>query len=604
MLIVRPFKRKLPGLCLILAGCLFLNGCSLASIITGGVKTDYKLQGAEGDEETAAYLQDILEERVIEKTKTLQRDDDAELRKRQENYIAQTVQADLLKALHARGYYTANIKFDTGTEPLSGAYQIEYGPQYKISKLDVVPGLYGSALSQDAPVAGDALDAARILTAQNVLEDNIGKGKCYFDLSVNNRVKLDRDNSTGAVELLADVGRESNFGEVTFEGNGDVKESYLRRLVPWREGRCFRRARLESYKSALLQSGLFAQANIVLPEDGPDADGNVPIKVVLKERAHRTFSAGLTYYSDEGPGGVLGWEHRNFLGAAEKFKAELNLSLLKQSIGADFSKPYFLKENQTLELNTELRRQDTDAFEEMAIDAGGSISRKFNRRLSGSVGVEASILRIKDHTQNTNETYGLLSAPASLTFDTRRNTLDPRNGVNIQILAEPFFDVLGEADPFFKVQLTGSSYLPLTSNGDTLIAAKASIGTIQGADLDAIPATERFYAGGGGSVRGFGYQEVGPQKNGDPTGGRGVATLSLELRTKFTEKIGGVAFVDAGSVSEESIPNFNKMAIGAGVGVRYYTSFGPVRFDIATPLTEKENTEQSYQFYISIGQAF
>jgi translocation and assembly module TamA len=597
-------QRKMSGLCLVLACGLFLNGCSLGNILRGGVQPNYSLQGVESDEDTAAYLRTILEERTEEQSKTLRKDDEQELRDRQEEYISQTIRADLIKALHARGYYAADVTFIEGVEDLSGEYKITYGPQFVISVLDVVPNDYAQHLPPDIPVKGDILDAVTILAAQRALEDNIGKDKCFFDLSVDNRVRLDRARNTGAVELVADVGREGKFGPLSFEGNIGVKESYLRKLVPLREGRCFRRDRLERYKTALMQSGLFAQADIILPEDGPDEDGKVPIQISLKERAHRTISAGLTYYSDEGPGGILSWEHRNFLGAAEKFKASLNLSQLKQSIGADFSKPYFLKENQTLTLNTEMRRQDTDAFEELAMDFGGGISRKFNRRLSGSVGIEASILRITDHTQNTKETYGLLSAPGSLSYDNRNDALDPRRGLNLQLTAEPFFDILGEADPFFKIQLTGSSYFPITNNGDTLIAAKASIGSIQGADLDSIPATERFYAGGGGTVRGYGYQEVGPQKNGDPTGGRSIATASLELRTKLTDKFGGVVFVDAGSVSEETTPNFDNMAVGAGIGIRYYTSFGPVRFDIATPLTEKENTDQNYQFYISIGQAF
>ncbi len=581
-----------------------MSGCSLGSLLRG-VKTDYSLHGVESDKETADYLQTTLNERIAEKTKTLvDQDEDAELRARQESYIAQTMREDLLKALRARGYYAADIEFMAGTQPLSGQYRIRYGPQYKISVLDVVPEQYASSLPADAPQGGDILNAEQVLQAQALLKNNIGKDRCYFDLSANNRVRLDASRAMGAVELIVQAGREGNFGAVSFQNNGSVKESYLRRLVPWKEGDCFRREKLESYKTALLQSGLFAQADINLPEDGPQDDGSVPVTITLKERAQRSIGAGLTYYSDEGPGGVLSWEHRNFFGAAEKLSAELNLSMLKQSFGADFTKPYFLRENQTLSLNSEIRRQDTDAFEEMAIDIGGSVNRKFSPHLTGSTGIHASLLRIKDNALETSENYGLLSAPQTLGYDTRDDTLDPRKGLNLNLAGEPFFDLLGQADPFFKIQFTGSAYYSFGTSRDTTLAAKGSIGTIQGADIDSVPATERFYAGGGGSVRGYGYQEVGPQKSGDPSGGLSLATLSLELRTKITDKIGGVAFVDTGSVSEESAPDFDNMAVGAGVGVRYYTSFGPIRFDIATPLTQKDDVDQNYQFYISIGQAF
>lgn len=580
-----------------------MSGCSLGDIVRG-VETDYSLHGTESDKNTADYLQTILDERVAEKTKTLaDEDEDAALRDRQEIYIAQTLREDLVKALNARGYYAAKVEYEDGKKPLSGRYTVDYGPHYTISSIKVVPDTYEASMPPDAPVAGDILDAARVLQAQADLQNNIGKNRCYFDLSVNNRVKLDPARGTGAVELVTQAGREGHFGAVTFENNGSVKESYLRRLIPWKKGDCFRREKLESYKTTLLQSGLFAQADISLPE-GPQADGDVPVTISLKERAQRSIGAGLTYYSDEGIGGTLSWEHRNIFGAAEKLGVELNLSMLKQSLGADFSKPYFLRDDQTLALNAELRRQDTDAFEEMAMDIGGSISRKFTPHLSGSTGIEASLLRIKDNALETSENYGLLSAPQTLTYDTRDDTLDPRKGFNLSLTGEPFFDLLGQADPFLKAQFTGSAYVSFGPHRDTTLAAKASVGTIQGADIDSVPATERFYAGGGGSIRGYGYQEVGPQQSGDPSGGLSLVTLSLELRTKFSDKIGGVAFVDAGSVSEESTPDLNDMAVGTGIGIRYYTSFGPIRFDIATPLTQKDELEQNYQFYISIGQAF
>lgn len=586
---------------LMLAGCIMLSACSLGDILTG-VETQYQVQGKTDDAETSAYLQTILDERVREKTGTLTDEEDADLTARRENYIEQTIRADLLKALAAKGYYNARVSFEEGEDPLSGTYKIEYGPQYKVATLDVLPNVY-KVNFPDAVSPGDILDAQRVLETQNTLYDTIQKNHCYYRLNVTNQVYLDRAAASAEIDLVVDAGREGNFGPLAFTGNDTVKGSYLRKLVPWKEGDCFRREKLESYKATLLQSGLFARAEFSLPDE-PKTDGTVPVTLDLRERAQRTISAGLNYYSDEGPGGVLSWEHRNLFGAAEKFKAALNLSTLKQSLDLDFSKPYFLRNDQTLSLNSSLRRQDTDAFEELSYDIGGNISRSFTPHLSGSTGLELSLLRIDDKTTLEKNTYGLLSAPQTLGYDTRDDTLDPHKGWNANIMAQPFFDVLGESNPFFKTHITGSTYLAFGTTADLVLAMRAGLGSIWGSDLEDIPATERFYAGGGGSVRGYGFQEVGPQENGDPTGGLSIATMSFEFRAKVTEKFGAVAFVDTGSVSEESSPDFSKMAIGAGVGVRYYTSFGPIRFDIATPLTQKDDLDQNYQFYISIGQAF
>lgn len=569
-----------------------------------GVKTDYAISGKGGDAKTSEYLASVMDDTLAEKTKPLRGEKNEERRASQQSYIEQTLRSDLLRALHARGYYGATVGFAAGKEPLSGRYDITYGKQFTISRLRVVPEKYAKALPARHPVAGDPLDAEAILALQSALTANIGKDKCYFSLSVANRVTLDRARRTGTVDLVVTTGREGRFGPLRFKGNDTVSTEYLRRMVPWKEGDCFRRDKVESFKSALMQTQLFSQADVVLPENGPGRNGNVPATVTVKERAQRTVGAGLTFYSDEGIGGVLKWEHRNFFGAGEKLKAALNLSSLKQSIDTSFEKPYFLGKNQTLTLTATAQRQDTNAYRQVSLDTGAAISRKFGRYFYGSTGINASLQRVNDDTLNTNQTFGLLSAPQTIGYDSRDNTLDPRRGLNASLTAQPFVDLLGEANPFLKTRLAASCYLRLDKSGDNLIAAKAGIGSILGTDLDSVPASERFYAGGGGTVRGYSYQKVGPKVNGDPSGGLSIATASLELRSKFTETFGGVAFVDAGSVSDTASLQFNNMAVGAGLGVRYYTSFGPIRFDVARPLTQKADINRPYQFYLSIGQAF
>jgi len=586
---------------LLLAGALLTGACSLTDVLKGGEAINYTLNPHAQDKETGAYLEKILEERTAEQSSLIS--DEAELRERQQTYIANIIQADLLKALYAKGYYDARIRFERGGEEFSGTYNIHYGPKFSIASILVRPGGFEEAWDDNIVGAGDDLDAEKVLTAQHALYNNIQKDQCYFNLDVKNEVFLNRPAHNAKVDFVVDAGAQGNFGAVKFQGNENVRESYLRKLLPWRKGECFRREKLESYKTALLQSGLFARAETLLPE-APNEDGTVDVTIDLRERAQRSISAGLTYYSDEGPGAVFGWEHRNFMGEAEKLSAALTLNMLKQSLDIEYGKPYFLRKNQSLSLNTSLRRQDTDAYEELRLSFGGAVKRSFNRRLSGSFGADFALTQIEDSTTGETRTFGLLSAPQSLTYDSRDDKLDPHKGWNATLQAEPFIDTFGESSPFIKTEIGASHYLGLGTGADLVFASKAGLGTIWGTDLKDVPATERFYAGGGGSVRGFGYQEVGPQRNGDPTGGRSLVHFSLEMRGKFTEKFGAAAFVDGANVSEESMPEFNNIAIGAGIGLRYYTGFGPLRFDIATPLTQKDNVDRNYQFYISIGQAF
>jgi translocation and assembly module TamA len=129
-------------------------------------------------------------------------------------------------------------------------------------------------------------------------------------------------------------------------------------------------------------------------------------------------------------------------------------------------------------------------------------------------------------------------------------------------------------------------------------------GSVSGAALAEIPAHRRFYSGGGGSVRGYSYQGVGPRDpNGNLTGGRSLLEASIELRFQVTEKLGLVPFVDAGSVSTGTVPGFSDVRIGAGIGVRYLTPVGPLRVDVGFPLDRRPG-ENTIGVYAGVGQAF
>jgi len=560
--------------------------------------SEYHLNGIEDDQVTHSYLEDILENRVSQTESSS--GDDAD---RRESFAEETIRTDLEKALNAKGYYDASVKYQDDTnKPRTGSYDVKAGPLYHLSSVKIKPPAYEGFLDQIGVKAGDVLDAASILAAQEALFKLAQKDTCYFGLEVHHGVVLDDARHTGSLGYTVKAGPPATFGAVSFQGQQSVEVAYLEKLIPWRMGSCYRAGRIERLRSALMESGLFSRADVKLPE-GPDAEGRINIVVDLKERAQRTVQAGLSYYTDQGAGATFGWEHRNFFGQAEKVQVDLTLSQIKQSLEAELTKPFFLRKDQTLSLTTSLRHQDTDAFKEVGLDFGSGITRRFNRRLSGSLGADFNLTRIEEENED-KKVYGLVSFPGTLNFDNRDNKLDPHKGWAINGGLTPYFDVLGESNPFLKGSLGVSTYLALGTQADIVLATRGSIGSIMGASTANVPATERFYAGGGGTVRGFGYQEVGPQEDGTPTGGRSLVTASSELRFKMTETIGAVAFVDAGSVSESAVPEFSDLSVGAGVGLRYYTSFGPLRFDVAVPLTQRETLDQTYQIYLSIGQAF
>ena len=142
------------------------------------------------------------------------------------------------------------------------------------------------------------------------------------------------------------------------------------------------------------------------------------------------------------------------------------------------------------------------------------------------------------------------------------------------------------ASPMPGSRSTRSAYRPVSDG--VVAAGRVRLGTILGAERDDIAPSRRFYSGGGGSVRGYGYQQLGPRDvDGDPIGGRGLAEFALEARVRlkaFGGNFGIVPFLDGGTLSTDAMPDFKDWRFGAGIGARYYSSFGPIRIDVGTPL--------------------
>lgn len=514
------------------------------------------------------------------------------------------IEIDTMRAMEAKGYYEADVQVLMPPAPdIPPTIKIQKGPRYKISSIKI-SGIKGYDVR--TLEVGEPLDAFSVLESQRNLAEDIQAESCAFTLEMDHQVVLDKKNNTGAITYVVDAGPKAKFGSVIFDGAPNITREHLQRFVTFNEGDCWNLSEIEKTKEKLLGTGLLSLIRERIPAT-PNKDGSVDIVFELAERAPRSIRLGLSYYTDEGPGAVAEWEHRNFQGAGEKLATALRVNMLEQSLGADYSKPFFMDdEDKALNLAAKLSREETDAYIDTGLLLSASVDNKFNKYLKGSLGVALETSSQIDKNDNDNETtFGLLSTPAQLTFDNRDSPLNPTRGWWARGRGEPFFDTLGQADPFFKTSIAASTYFPLTKEKDLILAVRGRLGSILGAQTENIPADKRFYAGGGGSIRGFGYQEAGPMVGGDPAGGRSVVETSAELRYRYSETMGGVVFVDGGGAYDEYWPSFREgYYIGAGVGFRYYTGFGPLRFDVAVPVNKRDQASSAFQLYVSIGQAF
>ncbi len=554
--------RRMRKLRLTLIGLL---GLSLSGCFTKAEQS-YEIRGLEKDTQTQEFLETVL---------------------------TTNTSADIEAIMRSRGYYSAAVSQE------DKIITIKPGERTKITKITVTPENYKNLL--DGINTGDALNADTVITAQNALYKTIAKDSCAFDLDVSHGVIFDPVTKEAELTYYVKESKDAKFGSVVFTGTKTIQNKYIEQRAKWEEGACYKRETIRKTRQNLLATGLFGAVDVKTP-DKPERDGTVPVEFVLKEAKHRTVRAGLSYYTDEGPGVVLGWEHRNIFGQGEKLEAELRANLLEQALETSLTKPYFQRDDQTLKLKAHITREDTDAYESIGAGTGFSVNRNFTKQFKGSLGADLEFTKITEEDEET-EDFLILSPFASLAYDTRNNTLDPTKGIFLNASFSPAFDMLGESDPYFKTQIGGRAYYQ--AHERLTLATRLKVGSIIGASTESLPATERFFAGGGGSVRGFGFQEVGPvDEDDDPEGGRAVVEGSIELRFKATEKMGGVLFMDYAQISEEATPNIDDLSYAAGAGLRYYTDFGPIRFDVGVPLNNDENLDETFQFYISIGQAF
>lgn len=514
------------------------------------------------------------------------------------------VERELLeRLLHAEGYYDAALASEIKGEVVH--YSITTGPRYTVREFTLnapegikLPNKNTLPLAEDKPLRAEA-----VLESQKQVKEFIEKNHCLFEVKVDYRVWVYHETAEAEVLLSVQDSPETTFAEAQVTGNKTVEEPFIRRKITFEDGACFKRKKIENSRLQMFQTGLFG----TVETKAEQTEKGAVVTFNVTERKHRTIKAGAGFSSDEGFGVTGGWEHRNFFGEGEKLQVDAGISQLTQNVEFTLSYPAFLDNpKQTLTLGGGLTQEMPDAYEATSIGFNVGLKRNLTEHVTGSIGTELEVSNVTDNA-GREDTFTLLSFPIGLSFDNRDSVLNPKKGIYLSGEVRPFFDLLKQDSNFIKTSLGASGYYTLEDlKYSPTFAVRSAFGSIQGVGTGSIPADKRFYSGGGGSVRGYGYQELGPlNANGEPIGGRSLAELSFETRLQFSESWGGVVFVDGGNAYDDYVPDFGDgLQWATGFGVRYYTSFAPIRADIAFPLERRDGIDDAFQFYISIGQAF
>jgi translocation and assembly module TamA len=545
------------------------------------------------------------------------------IRQRAESNVAR-----LQETLRAQGYFDARVGFrleDPQEVPVEGIgeeierlaerpkvilmYDVQPGPRYRFGALRVELADNPDGFPAPAPaslglVAGEPALTQAVLDAEQKLLADARKAGFALARPGEREVIVDHEARAMDVTLRLEPGRRAEFGQVTFSGAEGIDIGFLRARVPYAEGQRYDPALLDEAQRDLFDTNLFSTI-IVTPAGQLAAGERLPVAYELSQRPPRSIGAELNFQTDLGFGGRVFWEHRNVFGAGERFRVEAASSLPQQSATVTFAKPDVLRVRQNLLADIAFRRDNLDAYEATSLGTGVSLEREFSRQLRASLGVAYRYARIQDRDE-PEETFGLLSLPAAVNWDFANDRFNPTRGGTVVATAAPYTDLLDTSRNFLKGRVTHTRYFELARSPQLVLALRGSLGALGGVSRDEVPADERFYAGGGGSIRGIGFQLAGPlDEDDEPIGGRSLIEGSIELRTKFTDSLGAVLFLDAGTVEDSVFPTGGEdILFGAGPGLRYYTPIGPVRVDLGFPLNPRRGVDDGFQLYLSIGQAF
>jgi translocation and assembly module TamA len=514
----------------------------------------------------------------------------------------------LKEELRARAYYNAEIEVevDTDTSPAKVEFHIKTGETYRIKDVTLTmipveghdpPTIITILKPGKAGAAGKIIDEEeRLIRAMQTLGYPFASKK-------DRRVIVDHDNESVSVEWTFELGPKVRFGPVIVDGLTSVRQSLIHRLVPWKRGDWYNVHRIDRLEKHLMRSAIFSRVEIVVEGKFNPGD-EVPVQIHVQERKHRTIRIGAAYRSDTGVGAIVSWEHRNLFRTGERIEFELGISEILVGGEVRFSKPGVLRHDQRILAEQKFFQEDTDAFKNEVIESVVGMERAIENEIRALVGIGYKYDDVQQ--QKDSEIFGLIFLPIRMDWNPSDSLLDPTSGWRLILEGTPYADTKGKDVVWFRSFAEYRQYLGITRRPQIILAARVAGGTLTGEGRDDIPADERFYAGGGGSIRGYEFQSVGPlAADGTPLGGDTLIEASIEIRARFGESFGAVGFLDGGNVFRNGWPDEDEdIRWGVGAGLRYYTAIGPIRADVAFPLNRRDQIDDSYQFYISLGQAF
>lgn len=525
----------------------------------------------------------------------------------------------LAELLRSEGYYDAAVDTDIRLEPAGVLVELlaTPGPLYRFDSVEL-PGLDRAAGEEAgrlrdafAVKSGDPVNAQKVIDAGIALQVELGT-RGFATAKVGEQdILVDHDTRSARLVLPVTPGPVARFGRIAVSGKPAFSARHLGVIARFDEGDRYNQPDVDDLRRALVATGLVGSVEVTpVPRQAGDI---IDLDVRLTPAPMRTIAGELGYGTGEGIRAEASWQHRNFFNPEGALTVRGIAGTQEQGASVSLRRNNWLRRDQVLNAQLLANHVDRSAYEAKTISVSAGFERQSNfiwqKKWTWSLGAELIATDERDTIEATGEarrrTFFIGAIPASLGYDGSDDLLNPTRGFRLTGRVSPELSLEGSAFGYVRTQFDASAYRPV---GDKVVAAgRIRLGTILGASRDRIAPSRRFYSGGGGSVRGYGYQQLGPRDiDGDPIGGRSLAEFSLEARVRlkaFGGNFGIVPFIDGGSLSTEAVPDLKDWQIGVGLGLRYYSSFGPIRIDVGTPLNRQVG-DSRIAVVVSLGQAF
>ncbi|MFS4436822.1 autotransporter assembly complex protein TamA [Paracoccaceae bacterium GXU_MW_L88] len=534
-------------------------------------------------------------------------------------------------SIKINGQEASEIELDAPLpNPVPVEITVSAGPEFEFGRAEIGNRYTGYIKTEDdigtspedvgfetgEPARAGVVDRAARATTRLWRQLGYPKATAYAPDAV-----ADHDRQQLDVYVPVEPGSRANFGRTSIAGTERMDPNYTVYMADIPEGQEFDPDVIEEAEERIGRLDVFRMLRFEEPES-INPDGSYPIHIEVEEKPLRRISFGAELSSLDGVSLESYWYHRNLFGRAERLRFDASVSRIGSSedisdiddvndidysVGVTYTMPGLFDPDLDFVSSVFAEQEVFETYRDESVSARTGFNYIYDKYTSGSLFAVVEKSEVVDAT-GTQE-FLLFGAESAIEWDRRDSETDPRSGFYLRGTFDAYYEAEYENFPL-RPTLEGRYYKGFGTDNRFVLAGRVKVGSLLNTDLDEAPNSLTFYAGGGGSVRGYEYKQIGivtgQDEDGDDIveGGLSLVETSVEFRADITDNWGAVAFVDGGLVTDETTPDFSgDMLFGAGLGIRRQTGLGPIRVDVAVPL-DKDKADENFGVYIGLGQAF